>query len=92
MKVVEYTGRTATKRVIRKIDFTTNGVDDQDEITFNVVDIRTRGQAEVSDNAAELLLRVEPNSFREVTGDKRALVFRRDSGTSGASDKDAGGE
>lgn len=83
MKVIEYVGKTATMRIIRKQDFVTHGINDQDDIAFNVVDIPTRGQAQVSDAAAEMLLEVEPGNFREVPEDKLALKFRRQ-GASGA--------
>lgn len=94
MKVLEYIGKTATARIIRKEDFQANGIDDQDEIKFDVVDIPTRGQAEVSDAAASMLLELESGNFREVPEDKLALAYRPKSseGASGADREDTSPE
>lgn len=76
--LIEYVGRSATKRVVRRVDFKENNID-HGEVVFDVADIMTRGQAAMSDEAAELLLRVEPNAFRKVEKGKEATAFRRDS-------------
>lgn len=75
MKLLQYTGRTATIRRISAEDFKGLGID-HDAVEWNVVDIRTRGQAWVSDEVAELLLTREPNNFKEVPEDDRAAALR----------------
>lgn len=87
MKVIEYIGKTATVRIIEKQDFVNYGINDQGRVVFDVVDISTRGQAQVSDGAAEMLLGLEPGNFREVPEDGLALNFRQN-GASGTDRKD----
>jgi hypothetical protein len=75
-KILKYVGKSATVRIIRPEDFEQLGVE-HDEVRFDIVDIPTRGQAEVSDAAAEALLGVEPGNFREVSDEERAPEFKR---------------
>lgn len=85
MKLLKYTGKTATIRRISAQDFASIGAEDHDAVEWNVVDIRTRGQAWVSDEAAEALLEREPQNFQEVPEDQRALALREEpNSTSGA--------
>jgi hypothetical protein len=76
--LLQYVGRSATVRIVRREDFKRYNIE-HDDVTFDVADIPTRGQAELSDEAAELLLKLEPVNFREVDDGDRALFFRKKS-------------
>lgn len=85
MKLLKYVGKTATIRRISAADFASIGAKDHEAVEWNVVDIRTAGQAWVSDEAADALLALEPHNFQEVPEDQRALALREEpNSTSGA--------
>lgn len=68
MRKVKFVGsEQVSERVIRKVDFTDNGVEDQNQVVFNR---RNKFTAEVSDAAAELL--VDTGEFEEVEEPKAA--------------------
>lgn len=76
MKVLKFTGRLATIKHVREEDFRNNGVSDQGDTVWNVTDIPTLGQAWVSDGAASMLLRLEPNSWEEVPEEQHSTLIR----------------
>ena len=76
MKVLKFVGKLATIKEVRTSDFEAHGVKDQETTRWNVVDIPTLGQAWVSDAAAEMLMRLEPNSWEEVPVEQQSTLIR----------------
>lgn len=76
MKVLKFKSNRATRKEVRKSDFEANGVKDQEDVSWDVADIPTLGQAWVSDDAAEMLMRLEPGAWEEVPEEQHSTLIR----------------
>lgn len=85
MKLIEFTSNQANIKVVRRSDFEAIGVTDQDDVEFNRLSSETKGQAWVSDAAAEAL--VERDKFRVIENDEdRAPGLRQEPESTGGAE------
>lgn len=71
MKSLKFVGNRATRKEVSKEDFMANGVDDQDAVVWDIADANTGGVTEVSDSAADMLMRLEPANWEEVAPEEQ---------------------
>lgn len=66
MKHLKFVSNRATRKEVSKEDFVANGVEDQDSVVWDVADPNGTHTQEVSDEAAKMLMRLEPANWEEV--------------------------